>query len=159
MLQNAGRESSPSSCGQGAARDRPRRVPPYGLRDGFSGFIMLWDAKSYNAVTTEEAVVEWAALFGVPRLLVTRKVTSSGLVQHLIPNPRQSRLPGVDRCPRPHSPPLSSQGAVPLTYRLNLFLFFCFLFFFCFSLLTYSLCGANIASDFGHLGITVLFGN
>ncbi len=36
------------------------------LKDGFSGFIMLWDAKSYNAVTTEEAVVEW------PRYSVSR---------------------------------------------------------------------------------------
>jgi hypothetical protein len=27
------------------------------LKDGFSGFVMLW---------SEKAVIEWAALFGVP---------------------------------------------------------------------------------------------
>ena len=41
------------------------------LKDGFSGFVMLWKAQAYNAATTEEAVVEWSALFGVPQLLVT----------------------------------------------------------------------------------------
>ena len=41
------------------------------LKDGFSGFVLLWDAKAYNAVTTEEAVIEWSALFGVPNFLVT----------------------------------------------------------------------------------------
>ena len=34
------------------------------LKDGFSGFVMLWDTKYYNAGTTEDSVVEWAALFG-----------------------------------------------------------------------------------------------
>ena len=41
------------------------------LKDGFSGFVLLWDAKAYNAMTTEEAVIEWSALFGVPKFLVT----------------------------------------------------------------------------------------
>ena len=41
------------------------------LKDGFSGFVLLWDAKAYNAMTTEEAVIEWSALFGVPKYLVT----------------------------------------------------------------------------------------
>ena len=41
------------------------------LKDGFSGFVTLWHAKAYNASTTEEAVIEWAAPFGVPKFLVT----------------------------------------------------------------------------------------
>ncbi len=41
------------------------------LKDGFSGFVLLWYAKAYNALTTEEAVIEWSALFGVPKFLVT----------------------------------------------------------------------------------------
>ena len=40
------------------------------LKDGFSGFVMLWEAAAYNAATTE-AAVEWSALFGVPKFLVT----------------------------------------------------------------------------------------
>ena len=32
---------------------------------------MLWEAAVYNAATTEAAVVEWSALFGVPTFLVT----------------------------------------------------------------------------------------
>ena len=34
------------------------------LKDGFSGFVILWEAAAYNASTTEAAVIEWAALFG-----------------------------------------------------------------------------------------------
>ena len=41
------------------------------LKDGFSGFVLLLDAKAYNAITTEEAVIDWSALFGVPKYLVT----------------------------------------------------------------------------------------
>ena len=31
---------------------------------------MLWEAAAYTAVTTEVVVIEWAALFGVPKFLV-----------------------------------------------------------------------------------------
>ena len=41
------------------------------LNDGFFGFVLLWEAAAYNASTTEAAVIEWAALCGVPQYLVT----------------------------------------------------------------------------------------
>ena len=47
------------------------------LKDGFSGFVLRWDAKAYNAITTEEAVMEWSALFGVPKYLVLMAVAIS----------------------------------------------------------------------------------
>ena len=41
------------------------------LKDGFSAHVTLWPADAYDAATAEEAVVAWAALHGVPRILVT----------------------------------------------------------------------------------------
>ena len=41
------------------------------LKDRFSGFVLLWEAVAYNASTTEATVIEWAALFGVPKFLVS----------------------------------------------------------------------------------------
>ena len=88
--------------------------------------------------------------------LLLKKLTSSGLEQQLKPNPRQPQLPSVDLLFQPPLPltlsPLSG-GSPPSFIKLKLFLLLSV------SLLTYSLRGANIASDFGHLGITVLFGN
>ena len=33
--------------------------------------MILWEVAAYNAVTTEAAAIEWTALFGVPKFLVT----------------------------------------------------------------------------------------
>ena len=33
------------------------------LKDGFSGLVHLWDAKAYNAMTTEEAVIASGRLY------------------------------------------------------------------------------------------------
>jgi hypothetical protein len=41
------------------------------LKDGFSGHVTLWPAEDFDGATTEEAVVAWAAMFGVPSILVT----------------------------------------------------------------------------------------
>jgi hypothetical protein len=41
------------------------------LKDGFSSFVVLWEAQSFDAVTAEAAVIEWASLFGVPNMIIT----------------------------------------------------------------------------------------
>jgi hypothetical protein len=42
------------------------------LKDGYSSFVLLlWEANSFDAATAEAAVIEWASLFGVPRMLIT----------------------------------------------------------------------------------------
>ena len=41
------------------------------LKYGFSAFVILWWGDQFSAATTEAAVVDWAALFGVPSILVT----------------------------------------------------------------------------------------
>ena len=83
VLQNEGREVIPPPVGKALRGTAPGESLHMDyvtlfkgkgllvLKDSFSSFVMLWDAKSYNAATTEEAVVEWSALFGVPQLLVT----------------------------------------------------------------------------------------
>jgi hypothetical protein len=52
------------------------------LKDGFSSFVLLWEAQSFDAATAEAAVIEWASLFGVPRMLITDGGTH--FVNHLI---------------------------------------------------------------------------
>ena len=41
------------------------------LKDGVSGFVMLVEANKFDSATSESACVAWAALFGVPRILVS----------------------------------------------------------------------------------------
>ena len=41
------------------------------LKDGFSSFVLFWEANSFDAATAEAAVIEWASLFGVPQMLIT----------------------------------------------------------------------------------------
>ena len=56
------------------------------LKDGFSSFVLLWEAQSFDAATAEAAVIEWASLFGVPRMLITDGGTHfvNNLIQALV---------------------------------------------------------------------------
>jgi transposase InsO family protein len=56
------------------------------LKDGFSSFVLLWEANSFDAATAEAAVIEWASLFGVPRMLITDGGTHfvNNLIQALV---------------------------------------------------------------------------
>ena len=56
------------------------------LKDGFSSFVLLWEAHSFDAATAEAAVIEWASLFGVPRMLITDGGTHfvNNLIQALV---------------------------------------------------------------------------
>ena len=57
------------------------------LKDGFTSFVLLWEATAFDAATTEAAVVEWASLFGFPAVLITDGGThfvNNNLVQALV---------------------------------------------------------------------------
>jgi uncharacterized membrane protein YgcG len=41
------------------------------MKDGFSAFIWLWECQAFDSVVTEEAVIAWCAMFGVPSMLIT----------------------------------------------------------------------------------------
>ena len=41
------------------------------LKDGFSTFCALRPCAKFDAANVETAVLEWAAIFGMPRLIVT----------------------------------------------------------------------------------------
>ena len=60
----------PPPLGKALRGDRPG-VSLHMLKDGFSSFVLSWEAQSFDAVTAEAAVIEWASLFGVPRMIIT----------------------------------------------------------------------------------------
>ena len=41
------------------------------IKDGFSCWTMLWYAEEFDGPTTERALIHWAAIFGVPKIIVS----------------------------------------------------------------------------------------